>query len=81
MVFWRRCFSINFQNPALVPSSICSADGDLEAGAQYADQVANAAERNPWARPGDAQAYREAARRLREMKLNRDGKESSPLGR
>lgn len=56
-------------------------DGDLEAKARYADQIANAAERNPWACPGDAQAYREAARRLRELELNHDGKESSPSGR
>jgi hypothetical protein len=56
-------------------------DGDLEAGSQYADQISDAAERNPWARPGDAQAYREAARRLHEMESNHNGKESSPPGR
>ena len=56
-------------------------DGDIEAGARYADQIANTAERDSWACPGDAHAYREAARRLRDMELNHDGKESSPSGR
>lgn len=56
-------------------------DGDIAAGCRYAEQVANMAERNPRGCPGDANAYREAARRLREMELNQHGKESSPFGR
>lgn len=39
--------------------------GDLLAGARYAERIAFAASMNPWAPAGDAEAYREAALRLR----------------
>lgn len=39
--------------------------GDLVAAARYAERIAANARLNPWAEPGDADSYAEAARRLR----------------
>jgi len=40
-------------------------DGDLLAGARYADRIAAAATANPWSQAEDSVNYAEAARRLR----------------
>ena len=40
-------------------------DGDLAAGADYAERIAAGTSINPWADPSMADAYREAARVLR----------------
>jgi hypothetical protein len=49
--------------------------GDLLAGAEYADRVSANAARNPWACPGDAENYREAAAKLLTEYQLKEGKD------
>lgn len=49
-----------------------------EAGAQYAERIAAAARLNPFAEPGDAEAYAEAARILRTLTHHKPCTSSTP---